>query len=180
MRWYIAGIIPYTLGQELIQQLPTGIDGFCGAVGGAGMMMGVASVLRNANNDTRIIVYEPASAPLLTKGKPGAHGVDGIGPGFVPPLLDDSLYDEARAISDDEAREMCRRLAAEEGLLVGTSTGLNVVGAIQLAKELGPEKIVVTVACDSGFEYVLEWFTVCLRRAGFVFRNLSICVRVYE
>ncbi|KAL1868075.1 hypothetical protein Daus18300_006056 [Diaporthe australafricana] len=144
----------HVLGQELVQQLPAGIDSFCSAVGGAGMAMGVADVLKKAKKDTRVVVFEPASAPLLTQGKPGTHGVDGIGPGFIPPLLDESLYDEARAISEDEARKMCRRLAAEEGLLVGTSTGLNVVGAIQLAHELGPGKIVVTVACDSGLKYL--------------------------
>lgn len=144
----------HALGQELIQQLPSGIDTFCGAVGGAGMVMGAASLLRSVKETTQVVIFEPASAPLITQGKPGTHGIDGIGPGFFPPLLDKSLYDEARAISEDESREMCRRLAAEEGLLVGTSTGLNVVGAIQLAKELGPGKVVVTVACDSGFKYL--------------------------
>lgn len=136
----------HAMGQELIQQLPSGIDAFCAAIGGAGMAMGVASVLRTVKETTRVIVFEPASAPLLTQGKPGIHGIDGIGPGFVPPLLDKSLY--------DEGRKMCRRLAAEKGLLVGTSTGVNVVGAIQLAEELGPGKVVVTVACDSGFKYL--------------------------
>ncbi|GKZ90083.1 hypothetical protein AnigIFM63604_007036 [Aspergillus niger] len=80
--------------------------------------------------------------------------VEGIGIGFVPPHLDPKLYDEAREISEREGRAMCRRLAREEGLLVGTSTGLNVVAAIALAKELGPGKTVVTIAVDTGLRYM--------------------------
>lgn len=80
--------------------------------------------------------------------------MEGVGIGFVPPLLDHDLYDEARAIPEEDARIMCRRLAREEGLLVGTWTGLNVVAAIALAKELGPGNTVVTVACDIGLKYM--------------------------
>ncbi|KAL0933772.1 cysteine synthase a [Colletotrichum truncatum] len=141
------------LGEELIAQFPQGIDGFCGAAGGAGMVMGTAKILKASRPETRVLVLEPESSPVITKGTGGTHGVEGISPGFVPPLLDEALYDEARAISEDEARKMCRRLAKEEGLLTGTSTGLNVVAAIQLAKELGPGKVVVTVACDTGLKY---------------------------
>ncbi|EXF76740.1 hypothetical protein CFIO01_12086 [Colletotrichum fioriniae PJ7] len=142
-----------TLGDELVQQFPQGIDAFCGAIGGAGMVMGVAKVLKGVRADTKIITLEPASSPVVAKGHGGVHGIEGISPGFVPPLLDDTLYDEARAYPEDEARAMCRRLAKEEGLLTGTSTGLNVVGALALAKELGPGKVVVTVACDTGLKY---------------------------
>lgn len=142
------------LGQELADQFPDGIDAFCGAVGGAGMVMGVSRVLKPKWPQCQVIVLEPASAPLLTQGKTGKHSVEGIAPGFVPPHLDKALYDEARAIEEDEARKMCRRLAREEGLLVGTSTGLNVAAAVALAKELGPGKTVVTVACDTGLKYM--------------------------
>ncbi|UQC91510.1 uncharacterized protein CLUP02_17046 [Colletotrichum lupini] len=142
-----------TLGDELAPQFPQGIDAFCGAIGGAGMVMGVAKVLKGVRADTKIITLEPASSPVVAKGHGGVHGIEGISPGFVPPLLDDTLYDEARAYPEDEARAMCRRLAKEEGLLTGTSTGLNVVGALSLAKELGPGKVVVTVACDTGLKY---------------------------
>ncbi|KAK5997788.1 Cysteine synthase [Cladobotryum mycophilum] len=142
------------IGLELVKQFPDSIDVFCGAVGTAGMVTGVARVLRSKMPSSQIVVLEPASAPLITQGKTGSHGVDGIGVGFVPPHLDQTLYDEARAISEEEAREMCRRLAREEGLLVGTSTGLNVVAAIQLAKELGAGKKVVTVAVDTGLKYL--------------------------
>ncbi|WYZ35968.1 hypothetical protein EsH8_X_000615 [Colletotrichum jinshuiense] len=142
-----------TLGEELVSQFPKGIDAFCGAAGGAGMVMGTATVLKAAALETRVVVLEPASAPFLTTGKGGTHGIEGIGPGFMPPLLDSSLYDEVRAYPEEEAREMCRRLAKEEGILAGTSTGLNVVAAVALAKELGPGKVVVTVACDTGLKY---------------------------
>ncbi|KAH8807987.1 tryptophan synthase beta subunit-like PLP-dependent enzyme [Xylogone sp. PMI_703] len=142
------------IGHELVQQFPNGFDAFCGAVGTAGMAMGIASVLRSKIPSARVVILEPASTPVLTQGKTGTHGVEGIGVGFVPPHLDSTLYDEARAIEEGEARTMCRRLAKEEGLLVGTSTGLNVVAAIQLAKELGPGKQVVTVAVDTGLKYL--------------------------
>ncbi|KAI2832813.1 hypothetical protein CBS76997_11048 [Aspergillus niger] len=104
--------------------------------------------------DTRVVVLEPASSPAITEGRTGSHSVEGIGIGFVPPHLDPKLYDEAREISEREGRAMCRRLAREEGLLVGTSTGLNVVAAIALAKELGPGKTVVTIAVDTGLRYM--------------------------
>ena len=142
------------IGRELVAQFPDGIDAFCGAVGVAGMTMGVARVLKARSETVRIIVLEPASSPVITEGKPGAHHVEGIGVGFVPPFLEQALYNEARSVPEEEARAMCRRLAREEGLLVGTSTGLNVTAAIALAKELGPDKTVVTVACDTGLKYM--------------------------
>jgi cysteine synthase len=80
--------------------------------------------------------------------------VEGIGIGFLPPLLDPAYYDEARGIDEAQARAMVRRLAAEEGIFAGTSTGINVVGALELARELGPGNRVVTVACDSGLKYL--------------------------
>jgi len=142
------------IGHELVEQFPDGIDVFCGAIGTAGMAMGVARVLRSKAPKARVVILEPASAPLLTKGVKGTHTVEGVGVGFVPPHLERHLYDEARAIEEEEARVMCRRLAREEGLLVGTSSGLNIVAAIQLAKELGPGKRVATVAIDTGLKYL--------------------------
>ncbi|KAK7423078.1 hypothetical protein QQZ08_009245 [Neonectria magnoliae] len=131
-----------------------GIDGFCGDVGAAGMVMGVAKAMKSRLPQIRVLVLEPTSAPTITEGRYGVHTVEGIGLGFVPPLLDRELYDEARSIHEGEARTMCRRLAKEEGLLVGISTGLNVVAAILLARELGPGRTVVTVACDTGLKYM--------------------------
>ncbi len=142
------------IGHELVQQFPSGIDAFCGAVGVAGMAMGVARVLKSHDPRVKIVILEPASSPVISAGWAGSHHVEGIGVGFVPPLLSEDLYDEVRAVAEVEARAMCRRLAREEGLLVGTSTGLNVTAAIALAKELGPGKTVVTVASDTGLKYL--------------------------
>ncbi|WP_436297740.1 PLP-dependent cysteine synthase family protein [Variovorax sp. LjRoot175] len=142
------------IGVELAEQFPNGISAFCGAVGVAGMVMGVSRALKAAAQGTRIVVLEPATSPLISRGHAGEHHVEGIGIGFVPPLLDRELYNEVRAISEDEARLMCQRLASEEGLLAGTSTGLNVIAAIQLARELGPGATVVTVASDTGLKYM--------------------------
>jgi cysteine synthase len=142
------------IGQELLGQLPQGISAFCGGVGVAGMLMGVARALRSANPATWIIALEPATAALISTGRAGTHHVEGLGVGFVPPLLDRALMDEARGIEEEAARQMSRRLAQEEGIFAGTSTGLNVVGALQLAQELGPGHTVATVACDTGLKYL--------------------------
>jgi cysteine synthase A len=143
------------LGQELLAQVDGPIHAFCGGVGTAGMLMGVARVLRQAGSPARIVALEPAATAIISGGKTGgAHDVEGIGIGFVPPLLDKSMYDEARGIDEEEAREIARRLAKEEGILTGTSSGLNVAAALQLARELGPGHTIVTVAVDTGLKYL--------------------------
>ncbi len=142
------------IGRELLQQMDRPIDAFCASAGTAGMVMGVAEALHDEASPTRIVVLEPATTPVISGGEPGTHHVEGIGIGFVPPLLDRDRYDEARAIDEVESRQMARRLAAEEGLLAGTSTGLNVAGAIRLATELGTGHTVVTVAVDTGLKYL--------------------------
>jgi cysteine synthase A len=141
------------VGTELAAQLET-IDVFCAAVGTAGLVTGVARALADAGSRARIVVLEPASSSFITNETAGSHGVEGIGIGFWPPLLERDIFDESRAIDESLARDMARRLAAEEGLFAGTSTGLNVVGAIQLAEELGPGHTVATVACDTGLKYL--------------------------
>ncbi len=142
------------IGDELLEQLDRPIDVFCAMVGTGGLTMGVSSALADGGSEARIVVLEPASSPFLTKGEAGTHGVEGTGIGYLPPLLDQNRYNEARAIEESDGREMARRLAAEEGLLAGTSTGLNVVGAIDIALELGPAHTVVTVAVDTGLKYL--------------------------
>ena len=142
------------IGDELLEQVEAPIDVFCAAVGTAGLSMGVSSALRDAGSKARIVIFEPASTPVITAGRSGTHSVEGIGIGFTPPLLDTGRYDEARAIGEDEGRRMARRLATDEGLLAGTSTGLNVAGAIQIAAELGAEHTVATVAVDTGLKYL--------------------------
>jgi cysteine synthase A len=141
------------IGVELLDQAGV-VDVFCGAVGTAGMLVGVSRTLRAAGGRTRIVALEPASSPMLTAGHGGAHRVEGTAPGFVPPHLRREDYDEARAIHEQDARDMARRLAREEGIFAGVSTGLNVVAAVQCAAELGPGHTVATVAVDTGLKYL--------------------------
>lgn len=142
------------IGQELLEQTGGRIDVFCGAVGTGGMLRGVSRALRDAGSHARIVALEPASSPALTQGRSGAHRVEGIGTGSVPPHMADRPYDEARAVDEADARAMAKRLARDEGLLVGTSSGLNIVAALHLARELGPGKTVATVAVDTGLKYL--------------------------
>jgi cysteine synthase len=142
------------IGHELLQQTGGKIDAFCGAVGTGGMLRGVSRALREAGSHARIVALEPSSSPALTQGRGGAHRVEGIGTGSVPPHMADRPYDEARAVDEADARAMAKQLAREEGLLVGTSSGLNIAAAVQLAHELGPGKTVATVAVDTGLKYL--------------------------
>jgi cysteine synthase A len=142
------------IGRELVEQTSGAIDVFCGAVGTGGMLSGVARALREEGSRARIVALEPASSPAMTQGHGGAHSVEGIGTGRVPPHMAHKPYDEARAIREEDARAMARRLAREEGLLVGTSSALNIVAAIDLARELGPGKVVATVVVDTGLKYL--------------------------
>jgi cysteine synthase A len=141
------------IGTELLEQLGT-VDVFCGAVGTAGMLVGVSRALKAGGSRARIVAIEPTSSPTLTEGRAGAHRVEGIASGKVPPHLTKQDYDEARAIDEDEGRAIARRLAKEEGIFAGTSTGLNVAVALHVARELGPGHRVATVAVDTGLKYL--------------------------
>ncbi|MEV4313864.1 PLP-dependent cysteine synthase family protein [Actinocrispum sp. NPDC049592] len=140
------------LGREILEQ--TDVDVFAAAVGTAGMITGVTAALRDGGSKARIVALEPSSSPMLTTGTGGPHRVEGTAAGIIPPLLTDGTYDEARAIDEDEARALALRLAREEGIFAGTSSALNAVAAIQLAREIGPGHTVVTVAVDSGLKYL--------------------------
>jgi len=142
------------IGRELVEQVEGPIHAFCAGVGTAAMLMGVAHILRRLNPSPRIVALEPASSPIISKAIGGTHHVEGIGIGFVPPLLDGAYLDETRAIDEAQARQMAWRLAREEGIFAGTSSALNVVGAIALARELGAGHTVVTVAVDTGLKYL--------------------------
>ena len=143
------------MGQEILGQIDGSIDAFTCSVGTAGAFMGVSNILLDSDKDTKIVALEPASAPYYSKNQSdGDHHVEGIGLGFELPLLDKNNYHEARGIDESEAREMAKLLASEEGIFGGTSSGLNVVGAIQLAEELGKGKTVVTIAVDTGLKYL--------------------------
>jgi cysteine synthase A len=142
------------IGRELLEQTAGRVDVFCGAVGTGGMLAGVARALRDGGSRARIVALEPAESPAMTAGHGGAHRVEGIATGSIPPHMSGRPYDEARAIPESDARAMASRLAREEGLLVGTSSGLNIAAAVTLARELGPGKVVATVAVDSGLKYL--------------------------
>jgi cysteine synthase A len=142
------------IGEEVLCQLGSDIAVYCGAVGTAGMLVSVSRAFKAAECAARIVALEPAESPLLSTGKGGAHRVEGIGVGFRPPHLQPGDYDEVRTVPEAKARAMARRLAREEGIFAGASSGLNVAGAVQLATELGPGSTVVTVACDSGLKYL--------------------------
>ena len=142
------------IGRELLEQTGGRIDAFCGAVGTGGMLSGVVRAFREGSCRARIVALEPAASPAMTAGHGGAHRVEGIATGSIPPHLQDRPYDEARAVDERDARAMARRLAREEGVFVGTSSGLNIAAAVRLAEELGPGKAVATVAVDTGLKYL--------------------------
>jgi cysteine synthase A len=141
------------IGHELVEQVGR-IDAFVGGVGTGGMLMGVSRVLKARYPATRIVALEPSTSPFLTTGKGGPHRVEGIATGFLPPHLARGKHDEARAIDENAGRDMARRAAREEGIFAGVSSGLNLVGALQVARELGPGKVVATVAVDTGLKYL--------------------------
>ena len=142
------------MGRELVAELGSRITAFCGAVGSGGMLVGVSRALKAADCRARIVALEPAESPVLSAGHAGPHRVEGVGVGFHPPHLEAGDYDEVRAVPEAAARAMARRLAREEGIFAGTSTGLNVTAAVTLAEEFGPDATVVTVAVDSGLKYL--------------------------
>ncbi|MCX5188919.1 MULTISPECIES: PLP-dependent cysteine synthase family protein [unclassified Streptomyces] len=144
------------LGREIVQQTQGSgvtVDVFCAAVGTAGMFAGVSAALSQAGR-IRAVALEPDSSPMLTAGTPGPHRVEGIATGIVPPLLAEGPFDEARTVDEAEAREMASPLARQEGVFTGTAGALNVVGAIDLARETGRGHTVVTVAPDTGLKYL--------------------------
>ena len=142
------------LGKEIVSQLDGKIDVLCSAVGTGGALMGSDAGRVESGVDPDLIALEPLQSPILTTGKSGAHKVEGIGAGFEPPFLDKSKLNGVRAIDQEDAFNMCRLLAKEEGVFGGGSTGLNVCAAIEIAKEIGPEKRVVTLNCDNGLKYL--------------------------
>ena len=148
----VAGYEP--IGEELLRQVDGEIHTFCAAVGTAGMLMGTARALRRGAPHVRIVAFEPSTSALLSGGAAGKHGVEGIAPGFIPPQFDRALVTETRRVDEAEGRRMAWALAQREGIFAGTSTGLNVAGAIAIAKEVGAGNTVVTVAVDSGFKYL--------------------------
>jgi cysteine synthase len=130
------------------------IDAFVAGVGTGGTLTGVARVLKRRNDALHVVAVEPRLSAVLSGGAPGLHGIPGLGAGFVPKVLDRALIDQVMAVTDVAADRMARRLAHEEGLLVGTSSGANVYAAIELAKTMRVDQRVVTLLCDTGERYL--------------------------
>jgi cysteine synthase len=144
-----------TTGPEIIQALAgLSIDAFVAGVGTGGTITGVGEALRQHNPAVQVVALEPADSPVLSGGQPGPHKIQGIGAGFIPEVLNTKVYNEVLRVANDDAFATARRLAREEGLLVGISAGANCWGALQLAKRLGKGQNVVTVMCDTGERYL--------------------------
>ena len=144
----------HSLAEEIWAQTGGRIDGFVQSVGTAASLLGTAEGLRRHDERIAIVAVEPAESPVLSGGKTGAHKIDGIGAGFVVPLWRTDVTDRIEQVSTDEAKAMAMRLAREEGIFAGTSTGANVVAALRLTERLGPNATVVTIMCDTGMKYL--------------------------
>jgi cysteine synthase A len=144
----------YPLGEEIWQETEGKVDAFVQSVGTAASSRGVATVLRRYRPGIRVVVVEPAESAVLAGGEPGPHKIEGIGIGYLPPLWEPTLVDEVVPVATEDAKAMARRLAREEGIFAGTSSGANVIAALQVAERLGPEATVVTVIVDSGLKYL--------------------------
>lgn len=146
--------IDIALGDEIWEQTRGAVNAFVHCVGTGASSRGVATALKRHAPAIRAIAVEPAESSVLSGQPPGPHNIDGVGIGYIPPLWEPALFDEVVPIATDEAKEMARRLAREEGLFAGTSSGANVLAAIRVAQRLGPSATVVTLMADSGLKYL--------------------------
>jgi len=142
-----------TTAPEILAAVAGQLDAFVAGVGTGGTITGVGEVLKKAFPQVQIVAVEPSKSPVLSGGEPGLHGIQGIGAGFVPDVLNKDVIDEIVCVDDEDAIKMARKLGREEGILAGISSGANVCAALQVARRLGPGKRVVTVVCDSGERY---------------------------
>ncbi|MFZ1917014.1 MAG: cysteine synthase family protein [Terriglobales bacterium] len=155
----------HKLAEEIWLQTDGRVDGFVQSVGTAASLRGTADALRHHNAKIRVVAVEPAESAVLSGGKAGSHKIDGIGAGFVVPLWQGGIADRVEQVSTEEAIAMAFRLAREEGLFAGASTGCNVIAALRLAQQLGPGATIVTILCDTGMKY-LKTYGDALSKVG--------------
>lgn len=148
----IAGYHP--MGEEIWAQAGGRVDAFVQSIGTTASLRGTAAPLKRHNARLHVIAVEPAESAVLSGGQPGAHRIEGIGIGYPPPMWDPALPDEIAAVPTADAEDMARRLAREEGLFAGTSSGANVLAAIQAGQRLGPGARIATLLVDSGLKYL--------------------------
>jgi cysteine synthase A len=146
------GYLP--LGEEIWEQTAGHLDAFVHAVSTAHSINGVTRALWRHNDRIRVVAVEPEESAVLSGRPSGSHRIEGIGIGFIPPLWNRELVNDIQAVSTEEAKAMARRLASEEGIFAGTSSGANVVAAVRVARELGPSATVATIIIDSGLRYL--------------------------
>lgn len=156
----------HKMAEEIWTQAGGRVDGFVQMVGTAASLRGTGEHLRRRNEKISLVAVEPSESPVLSGGRTGAHKIDGVGAGFVVPLWDEGVADHIEQVSTEEATAMALRLAREEGLFAGTSTGGNVVAALRLAERLGPGSTVVTVMCDTGMKYLKTYGTKLAQEAS--------------
>jgi len=143
-----------TTAEEIWTATDGNVDAFVAGVGTGGTLTGVGRVLKKRNPKIRVIAVEPRASAVLSGGKPGLHGIQGLGAGFVPAVLDTKLVDEVLTVTDLAADRMTKRLAREEGLLLGPSAGANVHAAVEVSSGMKPGQRVVTILCDGGERYL--------------------------
>jgi cysteine synthase A len=144
----------HPMGEEIWDQTGGHVDAFVQSIGTTASLRGTSTALKRHHPGLRVVAVEPAESAVLSGGPPGAHRIEGIGIGYTPPMWDPAIVDEIIPISTADAEEMARRLAREEGLFAGTSSGAHVLAAIQVGQRLGPDARVATLLVDSGLKYL--------------------------